>query len=593
VPNKIVGEALEANRKKPAAKEFDEVTRSHDLEIYKTQIEPPMVGPVEKGGVNREAVLTRLEVATKALANAERVNREAQLDLQVHPNDPNVRQHATETAAAVEAARIEHRQAHNDYAAGTEEIASWRKGLGAGEAVMQQLTAQQSLTDARNEAATAGRDEARARSRNDPVGVRKARQKKREAEQRERDAQSRLDQLRPETEPQLQSGNVVKRAVPLSARDIARAPKAPREGYLQPGEEQRRSAGIEKPLEAAPSRPAQSARVPGEGDLTGPRDAVDVEDQSMWRGKPVGADIAGKTVTPAKGTGATYEERPADRYEERGKPPGGTTDSVIFYDKVLKKEVLFKPESGEKVVDYAEARGVEKGQYAPRAKAAEVTVGHLEGEGVKGIETPGVELVNIAGRGRGSVTDWVSTPPGGGQTISLQKYLYPTEQTTLEVADSRFRQLQKDRNFYEAWHNVQALDYLINNLDRMQNFGNYLIELGPQGEFRKLIPIDSELSFTSTSERAIIFRKTEVLEKIVLYEPMIDKLIELGKNRSSFQAEIEPLVGKEAVAGVMNRLDQLIKAGLEQRTQRERNRAAQTPPTLPVTGAPVETPLGD
>ncbi len=154
-------------------------------------------------------------------------------------------------------------------------------------------------------------------------------------------------------------------------------------------------------------------------------------------------------VEPAIGTGVKYEFRPDTRYVSLGKEPGGSApDSAIVYDRADGKKKLFKPERGEKVVDYAEERGVEKGRDAPRAKASELTIERLGGadepggERLPGMETPGVELVRIGNR-RGSLTEWIE-PTGGTRMMSLEKFLWPdkksdvpSEQLTADVRANR------------------------------------------------------------------------------------------------------------------------------------------------------------
>ena len=327
-------------------------------------------------------------------------------------------------------------------------------------------------------------------------------------------------------------------------------------------------------------------RTPAEGQATPARTGAGeepCEPVKKWRGREVGSDVPEGGVEPAIGTGVKYEFRPDTRYVSLGKPPGGTTDSAIVYDRADGKKKLFKPERGEKVVDYAEERGVEKGQYAPRAKASELTIERLGGadepggERLPGMETPGVELVRIGNR-RGSLTEWIE-PTGGTRMMSLEKFLWPdkksdvpSEQLTADVrANQRLADLQSDPAFRDAWNNIQAVDFLINNLDRVQNYGNYLIELEADGStFKRLVPIDSELSFTTTAERAVIEKKTEFLDRIDLSDAMIDRLLKLSAERHQFADQIRPLVGDVAVEGVIHRLDQLVERALQLRAMRQR-----------------------
>ena len=295
-----------------------------------------------------------------------------------------------------------------------------------------------------------------------------------------------------------------------------------------------------------------------------------VVQQRRWAGRPVGSDLPAEPVRPAVGHGVTWAERPSSRYEAAGRPSAGTSDSEILVDKTNGKKYLFKPTKGEKMVPAASERGVKKGTYAARAKASEIAAGELD------IATPGVELVSIGGR-KGSLTEWVEqTGPDGRKTMSLGDYLRPTKETSDLEAHQRLRELQTENGFAEAWANIQALDYLINNVDRFQNFGNYLIEFDSAGKFAALLPINSELSFTTTSGRAVIEMKTSFLEGLTYTQASADKLRELGAHRDTFADQIRPLVGDAAVEGVMARLDLLI-ADANRKAPAKRATAQSTP----------------
>ncbi len=119
-----------------------------------------------------------------------------------------------------------------------------------------------------------------------------------------------------------------------------------------------------------------------------------------------------------------------------------------------------------------------------------------------------------------------------------------------------FKQLIESEQFREAMVSMDALDYLINNVDRGANFGNYLYEF--QGGQLKLTPIDHALSFTSTKERANIEGFTRDLPE--KYPPgLAEKLEGISRNRSEFIEKIRPFVGDAAVEGFVYRLDIMIK----------------------------------
>jgi hypothetical protein len=117
-----------------------------------------------------------------------------------------------------------------------------------------------------------------------------------------------------------------------------------------------------------------------------------------------------------------------------------------------------------------------------------------------------------------------------------------------------FTRLIESEEFRQAMTSVDALDYLINNLDRGVNFGNYLYEF--VGGKLHLTPIDHGFAFTSTSERAEITGKTRGLPES--YDPLLaGRLRELHNNPDDFLNKIEPFVGKQAIPGIRHRLERM------------------------------------
>jgi hypothetical protein len=108
---------------------------------------------------------------------------------------------------------------------------------------------------------------------------------------------------------------------------------------------------------------------------------------------------------------------------------------------------------------------------------------------------------------------------------------------------------------------IEALDYLINNVDRVRNLGNYMIRLGPKDEFRGLVPIDQELSFTSTRQRAIVYGKTGMMPTQWTRD-LAERVAALHANPAAFVTKIRPLVGDDAVGGVIKRLGELYDDGV-------------------------------
>jgi len=237
--------------------------------------------------------------------------------------------------------------------------------------------------------------------------------------------------------------------------------------------------------------------------------------------------------------GVVFEPRPESRYTaSKTEPKQGQTEGYVLHDTVEKKDVLFKPTKSEKEVERAQERGIQVGDYAARTKATEIAAEKL------GIPTPKVELVQIGDK-TGSVTDWVA----GGY-----KSLWDLNDQNPILA----KQVRESAEFKFFLDGIDALDYLTNNLDRGQNLGNYLVKLAPDGSVAHVLAIDHDLTYTATGPRARIEQRTRGLPE---YYPadVAAKLRQLGADRAAFVKQIEPLVGPEAVPGVLHRLDEMIQ----------------------------------
>jgi hypothetical protein len=256
-------------------------------------------------------------------------------------------------------------------------------------------------------------------------------------------------------------------------------------------------------------------------------------------------EVRTEDAVVSPGVGSMFAPIKKNAYKTVGQPGEGTSESYILEDRTTRQRFLFKPIVGEPNYDFAHARGVGAGHYAERARAGSIAASVL------GISTPEVRLVSINGR-KGSLTPWVQ-PKGGGQVMSLADFALQDE--------ARFNALQKTPEFKQALSGIQALDYLINNLDRVNNTGNYLIELDDKQRFKALIPIDQELAFTHTSDRAIIPLKTGQMPDRWTPE-LADKVAKLHENPGEFIRKIRPLVGDAALDGVMARLSDLHADGV-------------------------------
>lgn len=198
---------------------------------------------------------------------------------------------------------------------------------------------------------------------------------------------------------------------------------------------------------------------------------------------------------------------------------------------------MFKPSRGEQPVDRAAERGVEAGDYAGRQKATEIAATRL------GIDTPAVQVVTVDGI-PGSLTEWRS---GGYESLGK---MATTDQAQLKA-------VIRSEEFLRQKAAIDALDYLVNNLDRGQNLGNYMVKLRPDGSVEHVLPIDHDLTFTSSMARAMIEDRTAGLPATYSDE-IATRLRSLSADRAAFTQQIRPLVGDEAIPGVLHRLDELV-----------------------------------
>ncbi len=257
------------------------------------------------------------------------------------------------------------------------------------------------------------------------------------------------------------------------------------------------------------------------------------------RAGAIDSDLVREPGRPASvPKGAEFASQGERSFTDLGRTGGGTSGARIVADTKTGQKYVFKPVANELEVPRAADRGIEAGDYAPRAKAAEMAADAL------GVFTPRVELVTI-GNEHGSLTEW-------HQAESLGDWANANR--------AEFAELKQSPEFRRDMDAIDTLDYLINQVDRRQNLGNYLVEFTPDGTFVRLVPIDNELSFTSTRERAKVGQFAADLPTQVPAE-MQARLERLGKDRAAFVEAIKPLVGEEAIPGVLHRLDLLLAHG--------------------------------
>lgn len=232
-----------------------------------------------------------------------------------------------------------------------------------------------------------------------------------------------------------------------------------------------------------------------------------------------------------------YAPEEPGRYVATGeKPVAGVSASksrVVQDTQDNDKKYLFKPQSAEITIDRAHERGVRKNQQGPREVAAPMVAEEIGVDAAKG------RLVTIDGE-PGVLIEWKDK-----NTLADLAIADPTE----------FRRLIASEEFRQAMMSVDALDYLVNNLDRGFNFGNYLYEF--QGGKLKLTAIDHGLTFTATQERADVYAFTRGLPEE--YPPDLVKSLErLDANRAAFIEKIRPYIGDAAVEGFNFRLDKML-----------------------------------
>jgi hypothetical protein len=237
----------------------------------------------------------------------------------------------------------------------------------------------------------------------------------------------------------------------------------------------------------------------------------------------VGADIA-----------PPVEQLLPGRYQPQGEPERGTSDATILLDTSTGQRYLFKPSRGEALVSRARARGIQPGSYAPRAVASETVAGEV------GLQAPEIRIVEFEGQ-RGSLQRWAEE----GITLADLSEQNPALYERI-MASPEYQRLRAD---------INAFDYLINNLDR--NPGNLIIEIGPDGLPRRLIPIDHDLTFPPTAERPILDGWTSGLPERYSHS-MYEHLRHMNANRDRLRNALRPFVNDVEIATMFQRLERIL-----------------------------------
>jgi hypothetical protein len=253
---------------------------------------------------------------------------------------------------------------------------------------------------------------------------------------------------------------------------------------------------------------------------------------------------AGDTVVLPRpdATAATPETQPrpqqdvkkVDHLQKVGEPDAGTSDAYIMVDPNTGQRFLFKPSEGDAPVMRAQEAGIEQGTYGERAVAGGALSEAL------GIATPKVRLVEIDGQ-VGSLQQWVPNATSMGE---LGRSNPEAHQRVL--ADPEYQRQRAG---------VDALDYLMNNLDR--NSGNLLVITDDQGNFKQLVPIDHDLTFTPGQERTVMEGWARGLPD--QYDPAIRlKLAQMAADPQALRDRLESVLPAAEVDAVMHRLNDLL-----------------------------------
>ncbi len=324
-------------------------------------------------------------------------------------------------------------------------------------------------------------------------------------------------------------------------------------------------APTEHPTSDAPAATVGSGDGPGATVGSGPhldeaRTAGTGDGPGPGEGPPNGAgpDTRFDNIElPSVPMGVEYLRLEKGHFREvSGLAGEGVSGQRLLEDTRTGQRYLFKPANEARRVDRAEEHGIRTGENHSRADAAAHVATRL------GIDTPRVRSVSI-GTEKGSLTAWE------GGTTSLAKLK--------ENDPEGFRRVVSSSEYRRQRNGIDAVDYLMNNVDRGQNLGNLLVELDAHGELVRLIPVDHDLTFTSTVEHIKIPTHTRPLPPE--YSPEMHANLErLSADRVKLIEALTPLVGEGAIPGVLHRLDELVADA--KRKSIVARRRAQSSPTL-------------
>ncbi len=200
------------------------------------------------------------------------------------------------------------------------------------------------------------------------------------------------------------------------------------------------------------------------------------------------------------------------------------------------KKYLFKPQSLEQPIWYADHLGVQAGDRARRAPAAADLGQRL------GIETPKAELVMWNGK-IGSMQEWA------GETVQLVELRKTNPTLHQEIMGS------------QAKHDLDSFQYLIAGLDAHE--GNYLVKIDPQTKKWQLMPVDMDASLPPTKQRYTLGQPGMLKGHQAPLPPTMSKdfyerLAKMGKERESLRQSLTSYLSAAEIDGALARLDELL-----------------------------------
>jgi hypothetical protein len=235
-----------------------------------------------------------------------------------------------------------------------------------------------------------------------------------------------------------------------------------------------------------------------------------------------------------------------------GRPEEGLASgqrSAEFIQNAAGEVYYFKPREIDPIITRAAGAGMRPGSYARRAAGASIIAQEL---------VPGASEVRLARyRGRVGQLQRMATPSAPGHRIISLSSMYDREREA-------FLRLYQTRAFQSQRQDIAALDYVLNNLDRGENWGNYLAELDSNGELVRLIPIDHDLTLPARRERIRVPMGPRAREPWTEGIPgqitrgLYERLRRMSQNRAALRRRMAQYLQPEEIDGAFARLDEML-----------------------------------